>query len=198
VPFGALCWCGGGRGVEHLLRVFHVHVVILHRHVSVTPLTFLRVSYNNTSTVCTQQLYLILVCVCVYIYIYIVRILIPHPGDTPSHVEAGTGYGWELRGSILGRTKRHFPSPKVQTAMRPSHLAVYWVQGVFGRDADHSPPSSAEVENEWSCASSGHIALMLRVQLFDWCKWSFRVCFLRLWKNGTLLPVCDPSSPPAP
>ena len=30
------------------------------------------------------------------------------------------------------------------------------------RDADHSPPSSAEVVSEWRCTSSGRIAVMLR------------------------------------
>jgi hypothetical protein len=40
-------------------------------------------------------------------------------------------------------------------ALGPTHTPVQWVPGSFpggkarlGRDADHSPPSSAEVENE--------------------------------------------------
>jgi hypothetical protein len=40
-------------------------------------------------------------------------------------------------------------------ALRPTQTPVQWVQGVFprdksrpGRDADHPPPTSAEVKNE--------------------------------------------------
>jgi hypothetical protein len=68
----------------------------------------------------------------------------------------------------------------------------------LGQDADHLPPSSVEVENEWSCTSSGHITLMMRTETTVYRIMStgascgvllslrFRVCFLFLWKNVTL------------
>jgi hypothetical protein len=55
--------------------------------------------------------------------------------------------------------RKNFPLASVsRQALGPSQPPVQWVPGgPFvgtkarpGRDADHSPPSSAEVENEWS------------------------------------------------
>jgi hypothetical protein len=51
----------------------------------------------------------------------------------------------------------HFPLASVsRPALGPTQSLVQWVPGVLspgvkaqpGRDADHSPPSSAEIENE--------------------------------------------------
>jgi len=62
-----------------------------------------------------------------------------------------------VRGSITGRGERIFPLASVsRTALWPTQPPVKWVPGVLSpgvkvrpvRDADHSPPSSAEVENE--------------------------------------------------
>jgi hypothetical protein len=62
------------------------------------------------------------------------------------------------RSSISGRGERIFPLSSVSIpALGPTQPPVQWVPGgPFpsakarpGRDADHSPPSSAEVENEW-------------------------------------------------
>jgi len=79
--------------MEPLLLVIHVHVVILHRHVSVTPVTFIRVS-DKDSTVSTQTT-VSGSCVCLYIlYVCLYHTLMM----APSHVKAGTGYGWALRG----------------------------------------------------------------------------------------------------
>jgi hypothetical protein len=57
--------------MEPVLRVIHVHIIILHRHVSVTPVTFIRVSYNK-STVSTQTTVSgsLCVCVCVCVCVY--------------------------------------------------------------------------------------------------------------------------------
>jgi len=48
-------------------------------------------------------------------------------------------------------------------ALGPIHPAIQWLPGPLspeikrsGREADHSHPSSAEVENAWSCTSSRH------------------------------------------
>jgi hypothetical protein len=60
-------------------------------------------------------------------------------------------YGLGDRGSIPGGGKI-FPVASVsRPALRPTQPPVQWVPGVKarpGRDADHSPPSSAELENE--------------------------------------------------
>jgi hypothetical protein len=51
-------------------------------------------------------------------------------------------------------------------AVGPTQPPIKLVQGVLspwvkrpGREADHSPPSSAEVKNIWSCASTLQIRL---------------------------------------
>jgi hypothetical protein len=65
-------------------------------------------------------------------------------------------YGLDDRGSIPDRGRGFFSSPCVQTSSG-AHPASYSMGtgGSFpgskarpGRDADHSPPSSAEVKNE--------------------------------------------------
>jgi hypothetical protein len=70
------------------------------------------------------------------------------------------GYGLDdqvIRGSIPGRGERIFPLASVsRPALGPTQPPVQWVPGALsrgvkarpGRDADHSPPSTAEVENE--------------------------------------------------
>jgi hypothetical protein len=60
------------------------------------------------------------------------------------------------RGSIPGGDKGFFLYPVSRPALGPTQPPVQWVPGVLSpgvkarseRDADHSPPSSAEVENE--------------------------------------------------
>jgi hypothetical protein len=68
-----------------------------------------------------------------------------------------SSYGLDGRGSIPGRGERIFPLTSVsKPILRPTQPPVQWVLGVLppgakarpGRDADHSPPSSAEVEND--------------------------------------------------
>jgi len=53
-----------------------------------------------------------------------------------------------------------------RTSLGPTQFPIQWVQGVLsprvkrpGREADHSPPSSAEVSNEWSYTSDPSIHL---------------------------------------
>jgi hypothetical protein len=57
-----------------------------------------------------------------------------------------------------------------RTALGPTQLPVQWISGALslgvkrlGRKADHSPPSSAEVKDEWSYNSTTHYAFMA------WC-----------------------------
>jgi hypothetical protein len=67
---------------------------------------------------------------------------------------AQTGYGLEFRGLIPGRGKIFLFSIAAVPSLRPTQPRIQWVQGtVFpavkwqGREADHSPPFSAEVKN---------------------------------------------------
>jgi hypothetical protein len=53
-----------------------------------------------------------------------------------------------------------------RTALGPTQPPIQWVPGSLslgvkrpGREADHSPPSSAEVENVWSYTSAPPIRL---------------------------------------
>jgi hypothetical protein len=53
-----------------------------------------------------------------------------------------------------------------RTALEPTKPPIYWVAGAPslgvkrpGREADHSPPSSAEVKNAWSYTSTPPIGL---------------------------------------
>jgi hypothetical protein len=53
-----------------------------------------------------------------------------------------------------------------RTALGPTQPPVQWVPGALsrgvkrpGREADHSPPSSAEVKNAWSYTSTPPICL---------------------------------------
>jgi hypothetical protein len=67
---------------------------------------------------------------------------------------------WTVRGSNPGRGNRFF-SKTPRPALRPTQLPVQWVPGVKRpwREVNLSSPSSAEVKNEWSCASVSRIRL---------------------------------------
>jgi hypothetical protein len=67
------------------------------------------------------------------------------------------GMDTEVRGKVLCLCRGFFPLTSVSSpALGPTQPPVQWVPGVLspgvkarpGRDADHSPPLSAEVENE--------------------------------------------------
>jgi len=53
----------------------------------------------------------------------------------------------------------HSPVP----ALGPTQPPIQWVSGVLylgvKREADHSPPSSAEVKQAWSCTATPRICL---------------------------------------
>jgi hypothetical protein len=86
------------------------------------------------------------------------------PWSTLKNIQASSGsivsdYGLDDRASGFypRRGQRIFPLSSVsRPALGPTQPPVQWVPGVLslgvkaqpGHDADHSPPSSAEVENE--------------------------------------------------
>jgi hypothetical protein len=68
-------------------------------------------------------------------------------------------------GSIPGGGWEFFFTTASRTALGPTQPSIQWVPGALslgikrpGREADHSPPSSAEV-NEWSYTSTPPIRL---------------------------------------
>jgi hypothetical protein len=69
-------------------------------------------------------------------------------------VGIATGYDLTARGSILDRGKIFVFSTASRPTLGPTQLPLQWVPGFYsrevkrpGREADHSPPSSAEVKN---------------------------------------------------
>jgi len=74
--------------------------------------------------------------------------------------------GWEIWGLNPGKGKKFFSSPKCPDWLwGPTILLYRGYWGFFkevkqpGCEVDHSPPSSAEVKNEWSCTSNPPICL---------------------------------------
>jgi hypothetical protein len=77
------------------------------------------------------------------------------------------GYGLDDRG--FGSQKRlgiFLVTTESRSDLGPTQPPIEWVPGVLslwvklpGREADHSPPSSAEVKNAWSCTSAPQIPL---------------------------------------
>jgi hypothetical protein len=81
-----------------------------------------------------------------------------------SSVCAALGYGLEDRGSRVrfpAGAGNFFFTNESRTALGPTQPPIKWVPGALslglkrqGREADHSPPSSAEVKNAWSYIST--------------------------------------------
>jgi hypothetical protein len=74
------------------------------------------------------------------------------PWSRDSAVGTATG-DWMDEGGVRIRVpvgSRIF-STSFRSVLRPTQPTIQWLQGVKrpGREADHSPPTSAEVENTW-------------------------------------------------
>jgi hypothetical protein len=73
--------------------------------------------------------------------------------------------GRMLWGSNPGSGKRFFSSSKVRLSLGPTHPSVQWVLRFFlevkwpGPIVNHSPSSSAKVENAWSYTSAPPVPL---------------------------------------
>jgi hypothetical protein len=77
------------------------------------------------------------------------------PRSRDSSVGIATGYGVNYRGVAVlspGRVKNFLSSKSSRPALWSTHPPIQWVSGLFpgierpGRQADHSPPTSAEVK----------------------------------------------------
>jgi hypothetical protein len=81
-----------------------------------------------------------------------------------SSVGIARGYGLDGRGSVPGRGKISLSS----TALGQTLLPIQWVPGEGkrkGREADHSPPSSAEVKNGGAIPPLPHMSSWRRAKL---------------------------------
>jgi hypothetical protein len=69
-------------------------------------------------------------------------------------------YGLDGRGSSPSRGKIFLFSTTSRPALGPTQPPIQWVPGVKlqGREADHSPPSSAEVKNGGAIPSLPHMS----------------------------------------
>jgi hypothetical protein len=79
-----------------------------------------------------------------------------------------------------------------RTALGPTQPPIQWVPGALslgvkrpGHEADHSPPSSAEVKDEWSCTST------LLYVFMAWCLIKHRDNFTLIFFNWLLQSLSD-------
>jgi hypothetical protein len=96
--------------------------------------------------------------------------------------------GWTI--GVLGFDSRRglgifFFTTASRTALEPTQPPIQWEPGAFpgikrpGREADHSPPSNAEVKNAWSYTSTPQYVFM------TWCLVKHRdnfTFYIYLWR----------------
>jgi hypothetical protein len=85
------------------------------------------------------------------------------------------GRGWEFFSSTPWPDRLwNPPQPSIKWVPRALTLGVKWP----GREADHSPPSSAEVKNAWSYTSTPNTLSWRSVQLKH--RDNFTLCYVML------------------
>jgi hypothetical protein len=98
-----------------------------------------------------------------------------------------------LGGSSPGRGFEFFSSPpRTRPVLGPMQPPIQWLPGALslgikrpGREADPSPPSSAEVKNSWNYTSTPHYAFMA------WCSVNAQVqLYLYSIKQDKKVKVC--------
>jgi hypothetical protein len=95
----------------------------------------------------------------------------------------GTNTGWTI--GVLGFYSRRglgifLFTTASRMALGPTQPPIQWVTGVLslrikrpGRETDHSPPSSAEVKNEWSYTSTPQYVFMAWCLVKHWDNFTF-------------------------
>jgi hypothetical protein len=123
-----------------------------------------------------------------------------------SDSSVGIALGYRLDDWVLGFNSLWglgiFLTTASRTALGPTQLPIQWVPGALslgvkrpGREADHSPPSSAELKTEWSYTSTPQYAFMA------WCsvkKAQGQLCLLlslssQISGNRDTSQFCQPS-----
>ena len=98
------------------------------------------------------------------------------------------------RGSIPSRSKKFFSYPKLPDRLRGPFSLIFkgyyeqFLRGVKrpGREAEHSPPSSAEIKNEWSytpTASYAFVACKRKTFFLLYWTWKFNIYCAGVWEN---------------
>jgi hypothetical protein len=95
-----------------------------------------------------------------------------HYVENMSRFNIVTGYGLSDTGvavRVLGGSKDFLFSASSRPALGPTQPPIRWVLGALspgvkrqGREADHSPPNSAEVKKMWSYTSTALYAFMAK------------------------------------
>jgi hypothetical protein len=104
-------------------------------------------------------------------------------GALSGHYKADSNrcYGLDDRGFESQQGLRIFLfTTASRPALGPTQPPIQWVPGALslgvkrsGREADHSPPSSAEVKNAWSYTSTAQYVFMVGAQLKHRDKFTF-------------------------
>ena len=75
--------------------------------------------------------------------------------------------GWTIQCSKLEEARGFYPLQRTDMFWGSTQLRIKWIPRTLplrvrrsGHEADHSPPSSAEVENDWSYTSTAAYVIM--------------------------------------
>jgi hypothetical protein len=94
-----------------------------------------------------------------------------HDNDSSGSIRGGKFLDYLIHVNLLNDSWRgpgiFFFSTASRTALAPTQPPIQWVRGALslgvkrpGREADHSPPSSAEVRNAWNYTFTPQYAFM--------------------------------------
>jgi hypothetical protein len=116
-----------------------------------------------------------------------------------SSVGIATGYGLDGRGSNPGKAKIYLFSTASRPALGLTQTPIQWVLGAIspgvmwrGHEADHSPPSTAEVKNGGAIPSLLHMSLCHSAYLIKYRdNFTFTLLVnaecIKVWKEAVLI-----------